>query len=67
MIATLISSIFLVNGAVEKFLERKVAIRISDKRHDVGEIPFPAITFCPELMISEENMDMGLLKNLSQK
>lgn len=61
MIFVVISSIFLIDEAVDKFLAHKVAVKISDKRHDVSEIPFPALSICPELLVSNNS----LVRNLS--
>lgn len=60
MLITIIASIYLVNEAVQKYLERKTGIRISEKLSKVGEIPFPAVSICPELLI-----DASMFKNFT--
>lgn len=61
IVVALITSFFLINEVIEKFLEHKIAIKISEKQKSVEEIPFPAISICPELLISEESYNEALL------
>lgn len=66
MVVTLIASVFLINEAVEKFLARKIAIKISDKPYEISTVPFPAMSICPELLITEAFYEELSLKNISQ-
>jgi acid-sensing ion channel, other len=53
--ATLVSSIFLINQAIDKFMARKITIKLSDERLSVSEVPFPSISICPEVMMSQSD------------
>jgi Amiloride-sensitive sodium channel len=53
MFVTVILSIFLINEAIKKFLDPKIGIKISDERQGVIQIPFPAISICPEVLFDE--------------
>lgn len=53
---SLIACVILVKESIAKFLDHKVAFKISDKRSAVGEVPFPAFAVCPELLISENDV-----------
>lgn len=53
IVLTIISSVWLINESVNKFLARKITIKISDERFEVGYVPFPAISICPEVIMSE--------------
>lgn len=53
----LVSSIiftFLVADITDKFLSDTTLIEVSKKEHFVGEIPFPAVTVCPDVKIPED-------------
>lgn len=67
VLITLIGSIFLINEAVQKFRARKIAIKISDVPHEIGSVPFPAITICPELLITDSLFEELMLKNISKE
>jgi hypothetical protein len=41
----------LIYETTEKFLTNQIVIKPSKKLHSVGEIPFPAVTVCPEPLI----------------
>lgn len=43
--------IFMFNAINAKFLEKQIVTRLSKKQHSVGEIPFPAVTICPDPVI----------------
>lgn len=53
MVLTVITSVFLINEAVEKFMEPKVGIKLSDERREISEIPFPAFSVCPEVLFNK--------------
>lgn len=62
IIFSLLGSIFLIKETIEKFLAHKVSFKISDKRYEVTTVPFPAIAICPELLISQSDVDKLSLK-----
>lgn len=63
---SIFTSVFLIKEAIEKFLAHKVAFKMSDKRHKISEVPFPAVAICPELLISQDDVDKLLLGNFEQ-
>lgn len=63
ILLTVVISIFLINQAIGKFLERKIGIKLSDERHGVVNVPFPAITICPEVLFNESFLESFLQKD----
>lgn len=55
--------IFLCYEMIDKFLLDQTWIRMSKRQVKVDEIPFPAITFCPDLVYIGHNIspDLNLL------
>lgn len=41
---------------VEKFFSDQTLIRLSKRQFKVNEIPFPAITFCPDMLVLGHNI-----------
>lgn len=66
IIFSLVACVILVKDAIEKFLDHKFAFKISDKRSAVSEVPFPAFAICPELLISENDLEKLNLKAFEQ-
>lgn len=50
----------LCYDVVEKFLSDQTLIRMSKRQYKVNEIPFPAITFCPDLLVMGHNISPAL-------
>lgn len=48
-----VCSIFLIEEGFKKFLKHKIAIKLSDNQNKVSEIPFPALTICPETILPD--------------
>lgn len=46
-----------------KFMSNKIVIRLSDKQFSVADIPFPSISFCPEISFFEFDLIELLEKN----
>ena len=44
---------FLAYDTIGKFMSDQTLIKISKHEHSISEIPFPAVTMCPEPAISE--------------
>ena len=65
ILVSLISSVFLINEAIEKFREQKIVIKLSEKRRNISEIPFPALSICPEVLITEDDLNELVKLNLS--
>lgn len=51
---------FLCYDVADKFLSDQTLIRMSKRQHKVNEIPFPAITFCPDMLVIGHNISPGL-------
>lgn len=47
---------FLCYKTVDKFIADKTLVRMSKRQYKVNEIPFPAITFCPDMVILGHNI-----------
>lgn len=58
----LVSCMFAVlfYETVEKFFSGQSLIRLSKHQFRVSEIPFPAVTFCPDLLIVAHNISPSL-------
>jgi Amiloride-sensitive sodium channel len=52
---------------MRQFLSRKVGVKVSEERHAISEIPFPAVTFCPEPLINESDFDDFDYKQLTKR
>jgi Amiloride-sensitive sodium channel len=51
----------LMHETTEKFVSEQIVIRLSENRLSVDEVPFPAVTLCPEVVdLSEMFGDEGL-------
>lgn len=42
---------FLIFQTAGKFLAKKTVVKIADKEMAIGDIPFPAVTICPDSLI----------------
>lgn len=47
---------FLCYEMVDKFFSDQTLIRMSKRQYKVDEIPFPAVTFCPDLVYIGHNI-----------
>lgn len=45
--------VLLIYEATEKFMTNQIVIRLSKQQSSVGEVPFPAVTICPDLIIPD--------------
>lgn len=50
----------LCYNVVDKFFPDQTVIRMSKRQYKVKEIPFPAITFCPDMVIRGHNISISL-------
>jgi hypothetical protein len=66
-IAWLVSTI-LIYKTTSKFLTEKFVIELSKKEHSVGDIPFPSLSVCLDLKISDMAMvlDEMLISNATR-
>jgi Amiloride-sensitive sodium channel len=60
----------LMYETTEKFVSDQIVIKLSENRHSIAEVPFPAITFCSECvdtkkMLSKEIHEKLKLMNLT--
>lgn len=55
------SAIFflLIFETTEKLLADQTVVEIADKEIQVSDIPFPAVTICPDSRIFEAVLDIG--------
>lgn len=57
ILITCFGSVYLIKEALNQFLAKKINVKISDERFSVKEIHFPAISICPEVLMSEERLE----------
>jgi hypothetical protein len=43
--------VVLISLTTRKFLDGQMVIKIAKKPKSVGEIPFPAVTVCPDVLV----------------
>jgi hypothetical protein len=57
LLFALLIFVFLISTTTEKHLTTQIVMKPSKTQMSVGEIPFPAVTFCPEPRISASIME----------
>jgi Amiloride-sensitive sodium channel len=72
MILATILFYFLIAETTEKFLSDHIVIKLFEKRLAIGEIPFPAVTLCPEVIdlkkiLNRSRVDDLLIGSQSKK
>lgn len=46
-----------------KFLAKQTVVRIADKEIELGSVPFPAVTICPESFVFESILNFENISN----
>jgi anthranilate/para-aminobenzoate synthase component II len=59
----MIMFVLLVSKATQKFMANQIVIKLSKTQHSVEEIPFPAVTICPDPKIPNDIEE--IIKSLS--
>jgi hypothetical protein len=43
----------LILTTTKKFLSNQIVIKTSQRQHSIGEIPFPSVTVCYDMLVPE--------------
>jgi Amiloride-sensitive sodium channel len=55
--------VLLVSQATQKFMTNPIVVKLSKTQHSVEEIPFPAVSICPDPKIPNDIEE--IIKSLS--
>ena len=58
--------ILLIRQTTDKFVTDQIVIKLLEKRVSIGEIPFPAVTICPEVLDLNTTFKSISTKDLSK-
>jgi Amiloride-sensitive sodium channel len=56
--------VLLMYETMEKFVSDQIVIKLSENRYSIAEVPFPAVTFCPEIVELDNLIDKENSKRL---